>query len=145
MAMNNAGDQATLNALNEQRNGFVLEAEMRGLRAEGKRREIVSLRLVVDATTLEVSRLTDLILRLQQQQQQQQQEQPNVPEPMLAERIAMMNQLLEGHQARLPIVEEEIVTATTEAEAFQAASDAAQSSANEIRALISETLKTMGM
>ena len=144
MAMNNAGGQGTLDALNERRNGFVLEAEMRGVRAEGKRREVVGLRLVVDATTLEISRLTETILRLQQQQQQQQQ-QPNAPEPMLAERIAIMNQLLEGHQARLPIVEEEIVTATSEAEAFQAASDAAQSSANEIRALISESLKTMGM
>ena len=144
MAMNNAGGQGTLDALNERRNGFVLEAEMRGVRAEGKRREVVGLRLVVDATTLEISRLTETILRLQQQQQQQQQ-QPNAPEPMLAERIAIMNQLLEGHQARLPIVEEEIVTATSEAESFQAASDAAKNSADETRVLITECLKTMEM
>ena len=132
----NAGNQASLNALNETKNEFVRAAELAAVRSEGRRREVVGLRLVVDATTLEISRLAEAILRLQQ---------PGAPEPMLEERLAIMNQLKEGHEARLPIVAEEIVTATAAAEAFDAASDAAQHSAEETRVLITELLNSMGM
>ena len=132
----NAGNQASLNTLNETKNEFVRAAELAVVRAEGRRREVVGLRLVVDATTLEISRLTEAILRLQQ---------PGAPEPMLEERLAIMNQLKEGHQARLPILAEEIATATAAAEAFDAASDAAQQSAEETRVLITECLNSMGM
>ena len=134
--MGGAGDQATLNQLNGTKNDFVMEAERQGARAEGLRREVVGLGLVVDATNLEVSRLTEAILRLQA---------PNVPDPLVAERIAVLTQLRDGHQARLPIVAEEIATATSNAEAFQAAADAANNSAAETRVLIVECLKTMGM
>ena len=132
----NAGNQASLNTLNETKNEFVRAAELAAVRAEGRRREVVGLRLVLDATTLEISRLTTAILRLQQ---------ADAPGLMLEEQLAVMTQLRAGHEARLPIVEGEINTATAAAEAADAAADTARNSAEETRILIVECLNSMGM
>ena len=128
------GTQAALSMLNVQKTSFVTAADLNRRQAERKRLELAGLRSLAEELPREIQRLTDNILQLRR---------PGGPDPMTAGRLPALTRMLEGTQARLERITEEIATAVTAAEAFENAADAAEKSAQEIRVQIAECLSAM--